>query len=119
GKRKSKRKPVKVLKATLDKQFNCLFCNHEKSIECKLDHQNKVGHLSCKVCDVSWQCPITYLDEAVDVYSAWIDACENVNKDRGSSRQTRGDEEDQEGEYESRPRAAAANYDDEEEDDDY
>jgi transcription elongation factor Elf1 len=83
------------------------------------DHQNKVGHLSCKVCDVSWQCPITYLDEAVDVYSAWIDACENVNKDRGSSRQTRGDEEDQEGEYDSRPRAAAANYDDEEEDDDY
>ncbi|KAG2181827.1 hypothetical protein INT44_008643, partial [Umbelopsis vinacea] len=119
GKRKSNRKPVKRLKPELDKQFNCLFCNHEKSIECKIDHQNKVGHLSCKVCDVSWQCPITYLDEAVDVYSAWIDACENVNKDRGSSRRARGDEEEEQEEgYESRPRPAAT-YDDEEEDDDY
>ncbi|CAO3677878.1 unnamed protein product [Umbelopsis vinacea] len=82
------------------------------------DQQNKVGHLSCKVCDVSWQCPITYLDEAVDVYSAWIDACENVNKDRGSSRRTRDTEEDdQEEEYESRQRPAA-NFD-EEDDDDY
>jgi transcription elongation factor Elf1 len=77
------------------------------------DQQNKVGHLSCKVCDVSWQCPITYLDEAVDVYSAWIDACENVNKDRGSSRRTRDTEEDdQEEEYESRQRPAA-NFDEE------
>ncbi|KAI9299792.1 hypothetical protein BJ944DRAFT_143926, partial [Cunninghamella echinulata] len=67
GKRKSKRKPVKKLKQKLDTQFNCLFCNHENAIECKLDQSNKVGHL-------------TYLDEPVDVYSAWIDACEEVNK---------------------------------------
>jgi transcription elongation factor Elf1 len=83
------------------------------------DQQNKVGHLSCKVCDVSWQCPITYLDEAVDVYSAWIDACENVNKDRGSSRRARGDEdEDQEEEEDSRQRRTT-NYEDEDDDDDY
>ncbi|CAO3653203.1 unnamed protein product [Cunninghamella echinulata] len=72
GKRKSKRKPVKKLKQKLDTQFNCLFCNHENAIE--------FGHLTCKVCDISWQCSITYLDEPVDVYSAWIDACEEVNK---------------------------------------
>ncbi|KAI8388354.1 transcription elongation factor Elf1 like-domain-containing protein [Radiomyces spectabilis] len=82
GKRKAKRKPQKKLKAKLDTQFNCLFCNHEKSVECRLDQQNKVGHLACKICDVSWQCGITYLDEPVDVYSAWIDACEEVNRSK-------------------------------------
>ncbi|SAM03252.1 hypothetical protein [Absidia glauca] len=80
GKRKVKRKAAKKMKDKLDTQFNCLFCNHEKSIECKLDQANKVGHLTCKVCDIAWQCSITYLDEPVDVYSAWIDACEEVNK---------------------------------------
>ncbi|KAI8391696.1 transcription elongation factor Elf1 like-domain-containing protein [Radiomyces spectabilis] len=79
GKRKAKSKPLKKLKAKLDIHFNCLFCNHEKSIECRMDQSNKVGHLACKICDISWQCSITYLDEPVDVYSAWIDACEEVN----------------------------------------
>ncbi|KAI7897527.1 transcription elongation factor Elf1 like-domain-containing protein [Cokeromyces recurvatus] len=82
GKRKTKRKPQKKLKEKLDTQFNCLFCNHENSIECKIDHQNKVGILSCKICGVSWQDTITYLDEPIDVYSAWIDACEELNKQR-------------------------------------
>ncbi|KAI9313356.1 hypothetical protein BX666DRAFT_1975692 [Dichotomocladium elegans] len=59
GKRKAKRAAPKKLKTTLDSQFNCLFCNHEKAIDCKIDHANKVGHLSCKICDVSWQCNIT------------------------------------------------------------
>ncbi|KAI8143976.1 transcription elongation factor Elf1 like-domain-containing protein [Fennellomyces sp. T-0311] len=82
GKRKVKRQAAKKLKAKLDTQFNCLFCNHEQSIEVRIDRSNKVGHLSCKICDVNWQCSITYLDEAVDVYSAWVDACEDVNKSR-------------------------------------
>ncbi|ORX53630.1 Elf1-domain-containing protein [Hesseltinella vesiculosa] len=135
GKRKTKRKPVKKLKTTLDVQFNCLFCNHEKSIECRLDQSNKVGHLSCKVCDISWQCSITCklifidfflfagsrltlfifmldLDEPVDVYSAWIDACEEVNKTKKQSRPSNRDD-DQE------PTSAPANYDDDDDDDDY
>ncbi|KAI8989467.1 transcription elongation factor Elf1 like-domain-containing protein [Pilobolus umbonatus] len=82
GKRKTKRKPQKKLKSKLDTLFSCLFCNHENSIECKIDHSNKVGLLSCKVCDVNWQNPVTYLDEPVDVYSAWIDACEDVNRQK-------------------------------------
>ncbi|KAG2209230.1 hypothetical protein INT47_005522 [Mucor saturninus] len=82
GKRKTKRKPQKKLKDKLDVQFNCLFCNHENSIECKIDHANKVGFLSCKICDITWQCTVTYLDEPVDVYSGWIDACEEVNKQK-------------------------------------
>ncbi|KAI8058975.1 transcription elongation factor Elf1 like-domain-containing protein [Gilbertella persicaria] len=82
GKRKSNRKPQKKLKEKLDTTFNCLFCNHENSIDCKIDQQNKVGILTCKICDVNWQTTITYLDEPVDVYSAWIDACEEVNRQK-------------------------------------
>ncbi|KAI9480281.1 MAG: transcription elongation factor 1 [Benjaminiella poitrasii] len=92
GKRKVKRKPQKKLKEKLDTQFNCLFCNHENSIECKIDHQNKVGILSCKICGVSWQDTITYLDEPVDVYSAWIDACEELNKQKKVRAQQRREE---------------------------
>ncbi|CEJ03122.1 hypothetical protein G6F70_008640 [Rhizopus microsporus] len=93
GKRKTKRKPQKKLKAKLDTTFNCLFCNHENSVDCKIDHANKLGHLNCKVCAVNWQCPITYLDEPVDVYSAWIDACEDVNQRKRLERSRNGREE--------------------------
>ncbi|KAG0255908.1 hypothetical protein BG011_004864 [Mortierella polycephala] len=53
GKRKSSRKPAARTKKTLDTQFDCVSCFHEKSINCKL--------------------------HAVDVYHDWIDACEAVN----------------------------------------
>ena len=36
GKRKSARKPQAKVRLTLDRQFTCLFCNHEKAIDCKL-----------------------------------------------------------------------------------
>jgi transcription elongation factor Elf1 len=36
GKRKSKRKPQTKRKERLDKTFNCPFCNHEKTVECRL-----------------------------------------------------------------------------------
>ncbi|ORE12725.1 hypothetical protein BCV71DRAFT_190552, partial [Rhizopus microsporus] len=80
GKRKTKRKPQKKLKAKLDTTFNCLFCNHENSVDCKIDHANKLGHLN-------------YLDEPVDVYSAWIDACEDVNQRKRLERSRNGREE--------------------------
>ncbi|RUS22578.1 hypothetical protein BC937DRAFT_88365 [Endogone sp. FLAS-F59071] len=51
-----------------------------------LDQNNKVGHLFCKVCGVTHQCPIMSLSEAIDVYSDWIDACDVVNKDKSRQR---------------------------------
>ncbi|KAI8347648.1 transcription elongation factor Elf1 like-domain-containing protein [Blakeslea trispora] len=124
GKRKTKRKPQKKLKEKLDTSFNCLFCNHESSIECKIDQQNKVGILTCKICDVNWQTTITYLDEPVDVYSAWIDACEEVNRQKKlQSQRARTQRNDSRS-----PSPPRQNYssnqldpydDDEEEDDDY
>lgn len=58
--------------------FTCLFCNHEKAIQVKLDKKAGVGNLHCKVCGQRFQTGINYLSAAVDVYSDWIDACENV-----------------------------------------
>lgn len=44
----------------------------------KLDKKGSVGQLHCKVCGQRFQTSINYLSAAVDVYSDWIDACENV-----------------------------------------
>jgi len=80
GKRKkSSRKPQGPKKREpLAITFTCLFCNHEKAIQVKLDKKAGVGQLHCKVCGQRFQTGINYLSAAVDVYSDWIDACENV-----------------------------------------
>ncbi|KAI8320914.1 Elf1-domain-containing protein, partial [Martensiomyces pterosporus] len=76
GKRKSSRKIVKKEKPKLDTTFDCLFCNHEKSIIVSMDKDRKVGNLKCKVCSASYQAAIHHLSDPIDVYSEWIDACE-------------------------------------------
>ncbi|EXJ86456.1 hypothetical protein A1O3_03407 [Capronia epimyces CBS 606.96] len=80
GKRKkSSRKPQGPRKREpLATTFTCLFCNHEKAIQVKLDKKAGVGNLHCKVCGQHFQTGINYLSAHVDVYSDWIDACENV-----------------------------------------
>jgi transcription elongation factor Elf1 len=47
----------------------------------KLDKKAGVGNLHCKVCGQKFQTGINYLSAAVDVYSDWVDACEEVAKD--------------------------------------
>ncbi|KIX91983.1 uncharacterized protein Z520_12310 [Fonsecaea multimorphosa CBS 102226] len=86
GKRKkSSRKPQGPKKREpLASTFTCLFCNHEKAIQIKLDKKAGVGNLHCKVCGQKFQTGINYLSAAVDVYSDWIDACENVAQDAAS-----------------------------------
>jgi len=82
GKRKSKGpKPVAKKKSFgLAKQFECLFCNHDKSVHVKMDRKLNIGFLSCKVCGQSFQSTIHSLSQEVDVYYDWVDACEAVNK---------------------------------------
>uniref|UniRef100_A0AC34QCN7 Transcription elongation factor 1 homolog n=1 Tax=Panagrolaimus sp. JU765 TaxID=591449 RepID=A0AC34QCN7_9BILA len=82
GKKKSKRQaPTKVkMIQPLDTQFDCPFCNHEKVCEVKMDRDRNVGFISCRVCQESYQTAINYLSEPIDVYSDWIDACEEANK---------------------------------------
>ncbi|KXJ08361.1 transcription elongation factor 1 homolog [Exaiptasia diaphana] len=81
GRRRSKRKPEpKKRREPLDVQFNCPFCNHEKSCEVKIDRIKNMGYISCRVCLESFQSVVNYLSEPVDVYSDWIDACEQANQ---------------------------------------
>ncbi|TGZ83641.1 Elf1-domain-containing protein, partial [Ascodesmis nigricans] len=78
GKRKkSSRKPMgPKKKEPLQTTFNCLFCNHEDAVTCKLDKKAGIGSLQCKSCGQRFQANINYLSHAVDVYSEWVDACE-------------------------------------------
>ncbi|CAH2351212.1 transcription elongation factor 1 [[Candida] railenensis] len=78
GKRKSSAKPQKKIKQVLDTTFSCLFCNHEKSVICTLDKKNGLGELHCKICGQSFQTAINSLSQPVDIYSDWIDACEDL-----------------------------------------
>ncbi|KAG0039034.1 hypothetical protein BGZ82_009938 [Podila clonocystis] len=134
GKRKSsKRAPAGRVKKVLDTQFDCVSCFHEKSINCKLDYDQKVGHLQCRMCGVAYTCAINYLSHAVDVYHDWIDACEAVNasskaaksaaldRERDSSRRDRDRrdrDDDDEGSSSRRrkPYDADDRYDDEDDD---
>jgi transcription elongation factor Elf1 len=80
AKRKSKRAPV-TRKATepLDTMFNCPFCNHEKSCEVKMDRTKNIARIACRICNEEFTTTVNYLSEPIDVYSDWIDACEQAN----------------------------------------
>ncbi|CCG84393.1 protein of unknown function [Taphrina deformans PYCC 5710] len=82
GKRKSSSKPVVKAKVKLDTAFDCLFCNHEKSVAVKIDKKSSIGDLRCKICGQNHQCRTDALSQPIDVYSDWIDACDEV-KDKG------------------------------------
>ncbi|KAJ3099960.1 hypothetical protein HDU97_002632 [Phlyctochytrium planicorne] len=79
GKRKAAKRQSTKVKTKLDKEFSCLFCNHEKTVIPKIDRDQKIGHLECKNCGESFQFVINSLSEPIDVYSAWVDACEEAN----------------------------------------
>jgi len=81
GKRKSAKKPQpKKRQQPVPTTFDCPFCNHERTVECKLDKEKLIGQVRCSVCDASYQMVIHYLCEPVDVYSEWIDKCEEENE---------------------------------------
>ena len=69
-------KKVKRPRPGLSTQFKCPFCAHEGSVECRLDRDQEIGSLDCRVCGATYSCSITYLSEPIDVFSEWIDACE-------------------------------------------
>lgn len=42
------------------------------------DDKARIGYLSCKICGQKFSADTTPLDQPIDVYSLWIDACEDV-----------------------------------------
>ncbi|XP_075256764.1 transcription elongation factor 1 homolog [Convolutriloba macropyga] len=82
GRRSSKRKPQpkKKILGTLETQFTCPFCNHTNSCDVKMDRVRNLGFIKCRVCLEDYQTTINYLSEPADVFSDWIDACEEANQ---------------------------------------
>ncbi|OLP83685.1 Retrovirus-related Pol polyprotein from transposon TNT 1-94 [Symbiodinium microadriaticum] len=79
GRRRARAKPPAKPKQKLDTQFDCLFCGSLKAVEVKLVRLEKIGFLKCRVCNAGFSSPISYLSEAVDVYSDWVDKVAEVN----------------------------------------
>mmetsp|Transcript_55337 Transcript_55337/g.89476 ORF Transcript_55337/g.89476 Transcript_55337/m.89476 type:complete len:99 (+) Transcript_55337:89-385(+) len=79
GRRRSRGQAAPKPKPKLDSMFDCLFCQSLKAIEVKLIRLEKIGFLKCRVCGVNFQSAISYLNEAVDVYSDWVDATSEAN----------------------------------------
>ncbi|OBA22200.1 Elf1-domain-containing protein [Metschnikowia bicuspidata var. bicuspidata NRRL YB-4993] len=100
GKRKTAAKPVKKVKQKLDISFRCLFCNHEKSVICTMDKRNGIGDLHCKICGQSFQTAINSLSHPVDIYSDWIDACEDLAEDNEAEKSAEEAGESVKGQYE-------------------
>lgn len=80
GKRKRATKPPPKRKsAKLEKIFDCPFCGHEKTVDCVLERDINIGKVECRICTVKYSTHIHRLEEEIDVYSKWIDACEAAN----------------------------------------
>ena len=43
--RRAAKKVVKRVRPTVAKIFKCLFCNHEKAVQCKIDRDSMTGEL--------------------------------------------------------------------------
>ncbi|CAI5509446.1 unnamed protein product [Closterium sp. Naga37s-1] len=67
GKRKSAAKPEARRVQKVPTTFNCPFCNHEASLECKLDRNAGIGTVSCRVCSEQYQTTIDNLSEPIDL----------------------------------------------------
>ncbi|KAG8746900.1 hypothetical protein FRC10_003071 [Ceratobasidium sp. 414] len=97
GKRKSSKKPASAsrIKPTLGESENlgdsseltpaqtppstASFAIMRKGyVTCKIDKKEGLGYLSCKVCAQTYQTKIHHLSEPIDVYSSWIDACDEA-----------------------------------------
>jgi transcription elongation factor Elf1 len=50
-----------------------------QAVSCKIDDATRIGYLSCGRCGQKFQCQTNPIMAAIDVYSEWIDATEEVN----------------------------------------
>ncbi|KAL7409224.1 transcription elongation factor Elf1 like-domain-containing protein [Mrakia frigida] len=72
-----------------DTIFTCIFCHNPKSITVKIDKKDMLGHLQCGVCGQKFTMAVTSLSDPIDVYTDWVDACEEAAK-AGQEAERRG-----------------------------
>ena len=78
-KKKAKKPPTKKSLPKLDTIFDCPFCANEKTVEATIDRRRGVGFVACRICGAQHSSKINVLEDAVDVYAAWIDETVKVN----------------------------------------
>mmetsp|Transcript_22607 Transcript_22607/g.37736 ORF Transcript_22607/g.37736 Transcript_22607/m.37736 type:complete len:127 (+) Transcript_22607:54-434(+) len=71
--RRAQKKVVKKVKPVVAKTFKCIFCNHEKSVQCSIDHKSMTGMLECGICGAKYQTHIHTLTEPIDIFTEWLD----------------------------------------------
>ena len=90
GRRKKAAKVVKKkVRHEVDTVFKCLFCNHEKSVVCKLNLSSMIGDLVCRICDAKFETQINSLTDPIDVFSEWLDEAQDI-QDEEMRRQKQG-----------------------------
>eukprot|EP01069_Polyplicarium_translucidae_P007373 Polyplicarium_translucidae@DN3099_c0_g3_i3.p2 len=82
----AKRKSRPVLRSTKPKEklaaaFDCPFCGHCRCVDAKLEKKRALGTLACRICSASYSMRVSPLTEPIDLFSDWIDRCEEENKD--------------------------------------
>ena len=82
----------------------------------KIDKKGGVGNLYCKVCGQRFQTATNYLSVPADVYSDWIDACEDVAEQSAAKE---AEETAKDREFSSYATAGASGAGGEDDDEDY
>jgi len=85
GKRKSRKKPPqkKSINRKLSTLFNCPFCNHDRSVDVKINHKEAKAVLKCNKCGESYETQANYLSEPIDIFGEWCDEIAQANEQGG------------------------------------
>ena len=96
GRRAKKQKVQTKKREKVATLFKCPFCNHNEVVEVKLEMTKGTGKCACRICGASFQMPINYLSQAIDVFCEWLDECEKVQATGVNSGNLPAKEEDEE-----------------------
>merc|ERR1711991_912930 len=82
GGKKSRRKPPpkKNVNKKLSTRFNCPFCNHEKSVDVKINQKEHTAILRCNKCAEMYETQSNYLSEPIDIFAEWLDEIAAANE---------------------------------------
>jgi transcription elongation factor Elf1 len=108
GRKTRKAPPKKAINKKLSTQFSCPFCNHEKSIDVKIQKTSavlkvcfflhgkffQIGFLfQCSKCGESYETQANYLSEPIDIYAEWLDEIAAANESKAAPVQDEYEEE--------------------------
>lgn len=66
-----------------------------------MDRGRNIGSLGCRICGTSYEKRINRLDEPIDIYGAWIDACVTANTQAAEQAQRKMASNEEDGRFDS------------------